>query len=385
MRACMTMSVAFRNIRTALGRFAFSVAGVAVATLLLAFILALYRGWTDGLVTYVDRTGADVWVAPRGSESFFTPAFFSRSFLDRVAEQPGVTSVDPLVYRPTKLRFDGDGFDTWVVGFNAEALGGPSRIVRGSGSPGAGEIIIDEVLADLSGAGVGDTVDVGGREMRVSGISSGGNVVFAQLAFVSQDEAVDQLAELVRGAGSAGESFRPESNINLALVTTQPGQAEGAAEAISANVPGVHAFVTRDFANGSRQALRQSMSPVLLVVLFLAFAVGTLVVGLTVYTSVLEKEREFGVIKAIGTPWTGLLRPVLEQALACCVLGFVVGVAGAFGAAALVQWVVPQFILSFRASDIGLVFGGAVLMSVLASLIPAARIMRVDTMSVFRA
>jgi putative ABC transport system permease protein len=324
-------------------------------------------------------------VAPRGSESFFTPAFFSRSFLARIEGQPGVTGVDALVYRPVKLRFDGEGFDTWVVGFAPDALGGPSRVVRGSGTPGPGEIVIDEVLSDLSGAGVGDTVDVGGREMRVTGVSSGGNVVFAQLAFISEAEAIEQLRELVRAAGSAGEAFLPEANINLALVTTEPGRADEAAGAITANVPGVHAFVTGGFADGSRQALRQSMSPVLLVVLLLAFVVGTLVVGLTVYTSVLEKEREFGVIKAIGTPWNGLLRPVLEQSLACCVLGFGLGIAGAFAAGAIVQWALPQFILSYRATDIALVFGGAVLMSVLASLVPAGRIMRVDTLSVFRA
>ena len=46
---------------------------------------------------------------------------------------------------------------------------------------------------------------------------------------------------------------------------------------------------------------------------------------------------------------------------------------------------VPQFITAFYASDIALVFGGTIVMSVLASLIPALRVMRVDTLSVFKA
>jgi putative ABC transport system permease protein len=385
MRAHMTMSVALRNIRAAIGRFAFSVAGVAVATLLLAFILALYRGWNDGLVTYIDNAPADVWVTPKGSESFFTPGFFSRSFLPMVQEQPGVISVDPIVYRPTKMRFEGEGHDVWVIGFGEDSAAGPSKVVSGSGRPGSGEIVIDRVLSKVSGAGIGDVVDIGGNEMEVVGLSSGGNVVFAQLAFISEADAIAQLRQLVEAAGTAGEQFIPESAVSMALVTTEEGREEEAAAAIFDKVPGVNSFVSDEFASSSRQALRQSMSPVLLVVLMLAFGVGTLVVGLTVYTSVLEKEREFGVIKAIGTPWLGLLRPVLEQALLCCLFGFALGIAGAFAAAALVEWVIPQFITSFRVTDIAMVFGGAVAMSVLASIIPATRIMRVDTLSVFRA
>lgn len=379
------MSIAIRNVRAALGRFAFSVAGVAVATLLLAFILALYRGWNDGLVTYIRDTDADVWVAPRGSESFFTPGFFSRSFVASIEDVPGVTAVSALVYRPAKLRFDGRGFDTWVVGSRAGAAGGPSRVVAGSATPGPGEIVIDRVLANRSGAGIGDVVEVGGTRLRVVGISTGGNVVFAQLAFIDEAEAIAQLRALVEAAGSVAESFVPESTANLALVQTEPGQEEEVARTISASVPGVQAFVSSNFADGSTRALRQGMSPILLVVLLLAFAVGTLVVGLTVYTSVLEREREYGVLKAIGTPGPGLLRPILEQALTCCVLGFGAGIGGAFAAAWVVETAIPQFITSFRTTDLAAVFGGAVLMSALASVVPAARIMRVDTLSVFRA
>ena len=69
----MTLSIAYRNMRTGKARIAFSIAGVAVAVLLLSFILALYRGWNDGLGVYINETKADVWVAPRGSEGFFTP------------------------------------------------------------------------------------------------------------------------------------------------------------------------------------------------------------------------------------------------------------------------------------------------------------------------
>ena len=383
----MTLSVALRNMRTGKARIAFSVAGVAVATLLLAFVLALYRGWNDGLGTYIDETPADVWVAPRGSEGFFTPSFVSKSFVTLVGQQQGVREIHTLLYRPVKLKFDSDQFDSWVIGFKAGGLGGPVRMKSGKATPGRGEIVLDDVLARLSGASVGDTVDVGGNALRVVGISEGGNVVFAQLAFISEEEAKAEFQKSLDEAHlpTIPASLEPENNVNLVLVTTDPGRAAEVAAAINKNVPGINAFVRADFSENSRRALKQAILPILLIILVLAFVVGTLVLGLTGYTSVLEKEREFGVIKAIGVPGTGLLRVVLEQALVCCVLGFAAGVLAAFIAAWVVKLAVPQFVTAFYASDIALVFLGTILMSVLASLVPAIRVMKVDTLSVFKA
>ncbi len=383
----MTLSIALRNMKTGKAGLAFSVAGVAVATLLLSFILALYRGWNDGLVTYIEDTDADVWVAPYGSESFFTPGLFSKSFLGQVAEQPGVSATAPLIYRPSKLRTAKGAWDAWIVGFVDGSAGGPTHLKSGVGTPKRGEIVVDDVLAKLADLSLGSTVDVGGTPLKVVGISTGGNVVFAQLAFVSAAEAEAQAKKAIEDAGLTDipESLKPGNSVNLGLVSTQPGQAKAVSESIRRNVIGVRPFLSEDFSSSSRAALKQSMLPILLIILVLAFLVGTLVLGLTVYTSVLEKEREFGVIKAIGTPGLGLLRVVLEQALFCCVAGFVAGILLSFLAAVIVKQAVPQFIVLFRPGDIALVFVGTVLMSVLASVIPAGRIMRVDTLSVFKA
>ena len=379
----MTLSIAYRNMRTGKARIAFSIAGVAVAVLLLSFILALYRGWNDGLVTYIDNSEADIWVAPYGADSFFTPGFFSDFVVDEIKKQPGVIAASPLLYRPVKLRTGTEAYDTWVVGFQPEGLGGPSRVKKGARTPARGEIIIDEVLADIAGIGIGDRVDIGGTEMTVSGISSGGNVVFAQISFIHQDDARAQFLKLIAGSPAEGQLTRI---INLALVQTEPGREEEAAAAIKKNVIGaVQPFLPKAYADESRAALQQSMLPILLLILLIAMLVGTLVMGLTVYTSVLEKEREFGVIKALGVRPTGLLRVILEQALVCCLAGFVVGLLGALLAGVLAREAVPQFIVIFRWSDTFLVLGAAILMSVIASLVPAGRIVRVDALTVFKA
>ena len=386
MTPLFTLSVAARNMLTGKARVLFAVAGVAVAVLLLSFILALYRGWNEGLVTYIEETDADLWIAPFGSDSLFTPGFFSTAFVDLVKQQPGVESITPLIYRPSKLRTASGAWDTWVIGFGAGAPGGPTHIERGSGEPVAGEIVIDEVLAKLSGAEIGDTVDIGGDQLRIVGISSGGNAVFAQLSFVSLAQAKAAMRRAIDESGiSSVATIDPETIVNLALVRTPPGERQATYERIRKNVPGVQAWLPSEFASRSSQALRQSMSPILVIILGIAFLVGTLVMGLTVFTTVIEKEREFGVIKALGVPGPGLLRVVFEQAVVTCVLGFIAGIIAAFVAAWLVKLAVPQFIVSFKAADVAMVFGGAIAMSAIASIVPAGRIMRADALAVFKA
>lgn len=383
----MTLSIAIRNMRAGKGRVAFSIAGVAVATLLLSFILALYRGWSERIGSYIEETGASVWVSAYGSESFFTPGFISPSFAEQVREQPGVLGAFPLVYRPVKLQYGGGAWDTWVVGFDRDGIGGPAEMNSGQALPGPGEIVVDTVLARLSGTGVGDKVRVAGRTLTVSGISSGGNVVFAQLAFVDIAEARAQFGQALADARMIDipASLQAANIITVLLVTTAPGEAVAVAAAINKDVPSVNAFTTAEFAENSRKPLRQSMLPVLLIILVLAFGVGTLVLGLTVYTAVLEKEREFGVIKAIGTPGPGLLRVVFEQALVSCLLGFAAGEALVFAAAWAASFAVPQMVTLIKPLDLLAVLGGAVAMSLLASVIPAGRIMRVNTLAVFKA
>ena len=61
----------------------------------------------------------------------------------------------------------------------------------------------------------------------------------------------------------------------------------------------------------------------------------SVVVGVTIYTATLEKEREYGVMKALGTPNKHLLAVVAQQTTVCCLLGFLVGAAGTLSPATL--------------------------------------------------
>jgi putative ABC transport system permease protein len=151
------------------------------------------------------------------------------------------------------------------------------------------------------------------------------------------------------------------------------------------DVPGVLAFERDDFQDLSLEVLENSTTPILIVILTMSFLVGAILVALTVYTSVLEKEREFGVMKALGTRPIALFGVVLQQSLICCVLGFAIGEALVFVASDFAGDQVPQFVTQIRASDGLWVFFATLIMGTIAAFVPAARIIRIDALSVFKA
>ncbi len=358
-------------MRAEKARFAFSVAGVAVAALLLAFMLALYSGWSERIAAYVNDVPADVWVSQSGNQSFFAASLVPDKTFDDVAGRPGVLTVSTLLGRSLKIKHGDSTYDSYVLGFDADGIGGPLHIKSGRGTPADGEIVIDDVLARTADVGVGDEITANDQTLRVVGVSTGGNIVINQLSFVSKDEA----HRLVGISGIA----------NFGLLKTEPGQAKAVVADINANVPGVSAFERKEFASNSRQVLKRSMLPILSVVIVMVFVVGAVVVGLTIYTATMEKEREFGVMKALGTPHKFLMLAVGEQSMLCGLIGFAVGEIAVVGASRFAERMVPQFVTLLRWQDALIVLAAVVAMSLLAAYLPIRKVLSVDPLRVFKA
>ncbi|MGI8926816.1 MAG: ABC transporter permease [Tepidiformaceae bacterium] len=368
------VSIARKNMLAGKGRFAFSVAGVAVSVLLLSFVLALYRGWSERLTSYLEEADADLWVVQRGNESFFSPSIIPISSQATIESVAGVEGLTAFRGRTLRLQHDGESYDAYVMGVEAlkgEPLGGPTGIKEGAPVSATGQIVVDDVLARIAGIEIGDEVVAGRLPLRVVGISRGGNLGVSILCFVHSLDARALLQDF--------------PFVNYYLVDSAEGQESSVAAGIEATSAGLAVFTSDQFVANSRRVLERTILPVLGVIVVLVFAVGAIVVGLTIYTATMEKEREFGVMKAIGTPNRRLLGVVLEQSLVCCLAGFVIGQLAVLGATRAATLVVPQFVTLVKWQDAVLVFAAALLLSLVAGWLPMRRLMRVDPLTVFKA
>jgi len=383
------LRLARKNLFSERTRLAISVGGVALAVLLIATLLALYRGWENKVGVYIEKSEIDVWVASEGTTDFLSAA----SILPDTGEQflednPSVVEWAPLIVRPmlgvkvdvpvesNAQEVKGEEMDLHFMGFDTtKRLGGPIKVVEGEDTPGPGEVIADTALTKRYGLGVGDTVWAGGRNWTVVGISEGGEFVAAQTVFVSLEQARETLQ-------------MPDLATFYVMTMTEKFRYEDVkkfTDDLEILQPGIVAFTREEFAEATREQILSNILPILAMVLGLAFIVGLAVAGLTIYTATVEKAREYGILKAVGFKNAYLYRTVLEQSLVTGILGFGIGLGLTLAFAPFASDLVPQFVMLTRWQDVIGVGVATLLMSAVAAYIPVRRLASIDPVTVFKA
>jgi putative ABC transport system permease protein len=115
----------------------------------------------------------------------------------------------------------------------------------------------------------------------------------------------------------------------------------------------------------------------------LGFVVGTVIVGQTIYSSTIDRLKEFGTLKAIGASNGHLYRLIFAQALIYAGAGYVLGMVASAGVARLARHVgSPILVTTALVSGMLLV---TVAMCLLASFLSIFRITRLEPAVVFKA
>lgn len=360
-----------QNLMAEKTRLFISVGGIALSVFLISFLLSLFQGWRFNVGRFVERVDADIWVAREGTTDFLNAASILPATMQaELATLPDIDRVDALIVRPMKMgTVDGDA-TAHLVGYEVD--GGAGGPLTGDRTPGPREIIIDKVLGKKAGVGVDDVMFVSGEPLVIVSTSTGGDFIFSQTAFTSIEVARELL-----GMETLSTFFL--------LQVAEGANVEVVAAQVEESFEGTSAFTGDEFAKATRDRIMNSITPILVVVLLLAFVVGVAITGLTIYNATVEKAREFGILKAIGFTNGFLFRLVLEQSLVTGFLGFVIGISATLIGSQFIADVVPEFVTLVRPQDLLLVLASTLLMTIIAALMPVRRIANVDPVAVFSA
>lgn len=368
-----TLLLARRNMARNRVRLLASVGGVALALTLTLALDAIYAGVANQLTTYIDRAGADLWVAQSGVRNLHMVAStLPDSVLDQVGAVDGVAAAMPILEATDTVSAGEERAIAYVVGLPADAsMGGPWDVVEGRGRAGPGEIIVDRSFARKAGVTIGDMVGVLGGEARVVGLSRGTASLVNSVAFVSFDD-----FRAMRGGAPV---------ISFVLVRVAAGASpEAVAADIERLVAGVTAQSRTDFVAQERRIVTDMSADVISIMSVVGFIVALAVVALTVYVATLSRRREFGVLKALGARNRVLYRVVLVQAGINVALGFAAGLAftGLLGIA--IGRTDLNLELAITAGSLAKVALFAAIIAGLAAILPIRQVAGVDPAVVFR-
>lgn len=365
------MRLAHRNLLRERTRFALSILGVALAEMLVLLLSGFLTGIYRQISTYLEQAPGSVVVAQEGVENLLLGAsVLPPGTGDAVRATDGVAAVAPILSQFVVLDLRGAKQPAYLVGYDPALGGGPARLATGREPEADDEVILDRVLAERNGLKVGDGFELVGRRLTIVGLSEGTTSWMTSFLFIRK---------------SAAEALlRAPSVTSYLLVVPAEGLAAESVLDRLKDLPGSEVILKRDVIANDAAFFGRIFNPPIQLMAAIAFLVGTLVVGLVIYTATVERQREYGVLKAIGARNRTLYRVVTTQALIAAGAGSLLGVALAVGGAQLIMTVRPQFLITLEAPGVAGALLAGLGMAVLAALAPARVIAGLAPADAFR-
>jgi len=214
---------------------------------------------------------------------------------------------------------------------------------------GPDDLLVDDWAAKAKSLKVGDTYNVLNHDWHAVGIVEHGKGarVFVPLT---------TLQNLV-GA-------RDKASIFL-IKCTRPEHTDAVMEEMRHLLPGYTVRPLKDFLSLMTATNIPGLQSFISAMIALAVSIGLLVIFLTMYTTVIERTRDIGVLKSLGANHWFVIRSLLTESAALCVLGVGAGVGLSYLVRAGFLWKFPTLSILittdwiFRAGLIAL--AGAVL------------------------
>lgn len=365
------MQLAVRNLRQSKTRLALSVVSVSLAIALILLLDGLLSGIYRQVAQYPEHAPGSVVVAQDGVANLLaTTSLLPPEAVVSVRTIDGAGEVVPILSQFVILDLHGRKQPVYLVGYDPALGGGPWDIAEGREAASDDEAVVDRTLARRHGLQTGSQFELQGRLFTVAGLSRGTSTTIGSYVFLRKSAAESLL-------GLSGAS-------SYLLVTPRPGTpAEVLVGRLDA-LPGLTALAKDQLIANDQQFIGDVFNAPLWLMVGIAFLVGTLVVGLVVYTATVEREREYGMLKAIGAGNGALYAIVAAQALIATLMGCLAGIALAFGASALIEWLRPQFLVAIDAASVARSFAAGLVIALLAALAPARVIAGLAPADVFR-
>ncbi len=321
-----------RPLRSALSVFALS---------LQVFLVLLIVGLTSGALsdwrTRAEGIGADIIVQPPNSSIFFafSSAVMPETLVDKIASLPGVDEVAPVL-----IVVDQHNLGV-VYGIDYGRFAGLSN-----GFSFSTETMADDLAAHSRKLQVGATTTLIGHDFKISGIVVHGKGArfFIPLKTAQDIAGADKRVSMifVRSKGDT-ETVRNEL-VKLIPTYKIRSMAEYSTLMTSSNLPELKPFI-RSF-------------------LILGVTISFLVVLLTMHTMVLERTRDIGVLKALGSSRLEICGMIVGETLVMVALGVAFGLLCTYSIVAVLHRTSPTLQVEIEGAwivrAILLTIGGAI-------------------------
>jgi len=328
-------------------RSVISVFAVAIEVIMILSITAILMGKLNGFKDRTNGIGMDMIVRPSTTNNFvgMSPAGASIKVAGVLAQVPHVAVAAPVNIQITSSLDN-------IYGIDFKSFNGllPFTFLSGGPFQGPYDIIVDEYAGE--GKKVGDTLQILNHPFRICGIVEHGK---GGRKFVP----IETMGQLTGTEGKATAFYlRTEDS---------PKYEDDVKKAILA-IPGMETYTvlkTVEYLDMVTPARLPGFNIGLEVVIGIAVVIGFMVIFQSMYTAVMERTREIGILKSMGASRTYIVSIVLRETGLLAAAGIVLGIAASFALSAILQNRFPtlDFVINlpYVWKSVVIAFAGAVL------------------------
>ncbi len=300
-------NILHRPVRTLI-----SVLAVAIEVVMILSVVAIMVGMINDQKTRIGGIGADIIVQPPNASflSGISGAPVPAKIADVLRKLPHVAVAAPVI---TDLSTAGSVETIWGIDYQSYNALRPFTFISGGPFTGPNDVIVDDFFARADhGHHVGEIIAVKGHPFRICGIVEHGK---GGRKFVP-----------IRTLG--GLMGNPD-NASLFYIRSDDLKNQQAIVDEIHSTPGLQQYQVQTL-----EAWMSMMTPAHLpgfnialnVVISIAVIVGFMVIFQSLYTAVMERTREIGILKSLGASKLYIINVVLREALLIAIAGIVIGI-----------------------------------------------------------
>lgn len=365
-------NMALKNIRRRVSRSSLTATGLACFVLIFVMVSSVTLTMQRNVAESISEFGGEIMMWDQGALVPFLSTI-PENYTDKLEEIQYVKRIIPQITGVSRIESEDFRF---TIGINPSdiPLIYPHTIVEGVMlTSNTSEAVLGHLFADFIKKHVGENVTINGHTFPIVGI-------------YKTDTWVDNVAMVPFTTAQTIFGFAGRASL-IVVIVSDLAKIDFVIDQIETEIPGVNAFKTQE-ATARLAPIMDSVSLFSYILSALAGAACLFGVANVTLTSILERTREIGILKAIGATGTDVTKIMLYES---AVLGMLGGFLGSLISSALLVQGLLVPVTSTSTMRILLfpevIFEGiilAVAISTLAALYPVWRAVRVRPNEVLR-
>lgn len=321
----MINKLVIENLKHRPARTLLSVLAIGVEVTLVLTLVGLSHGMLDDFEKRSRGVGADVIIRPPGSSVFsMSTAPMSDKLVPFFASQPNVAQAIGVITHTLPGLFGSvTGID--LASFNT--MSGGFRFLEGGSFRKDDDVIVDEYYARQGKHQVGKWIELANRKWQICGIVESGKMsrLFVQLPV---------LQDLSGNKGKLSQIYlRVNGRANVDPLVKQLRE--------TPSLKDYQIYSLEEFTSLISINNVPWLTPFIRVIVGIAVIVGFIVVFLSMYTAVLERTREIGILKSLGASPALIVNLLARETTLLAILGSGAGIGFSYGTRWLIQTLVP--------------------------------------------